>query len=280
MKNIMVFLIGVAGRSGTGKSLFAEFVKDLLVDVGHISLDDYHKYGREERKKLGISPLNPKANNFQLMEEHIKMIKKGMKFKKPVYDHSKGVIVKDAEVFVPKKIVVVEGLLPFYKKSIRDLFDLKIFFDIDEKIEMKWKIERDIKKRNYKKEWDLDLRKIDAKKYVLPQKKFCEINFHVEESDISKKALKTTVEYKKDWFKENFFDFHFVYKPGKYRIELEEAKMVLEGEFEREMFPEIVKRFEKYFIDVKIPIKMNSFTTAQFLVIYQIFLLLKEGGYL
>ncbi len=273
----MVFIIGVAGDSGTGKSQFADLVKDLLKDVSHISLDDYHKYGREERKKLNITPLNPKANDFKTMEEHLKLIKEGTKFKKPIYDHKNGVILKDAEVFYPKKIVVVEGLLPFYKKTMRNYFDVKIFFDIEDKIRMKWKLERDFKKRNYKKEWDLEQRKIDYKKYVEPQKKFSDIILKVEEG---KYGYKTTINYTKAFLSENYFDFTTIYKYKKRMICLDEDKIVLDGVFEREDFPEMVKMFERNIVDVRIPMKMNSFTAAQFIIIYQLFLTMKEGGVL
>lgn len=64
-KSRRVYIIGVAGDSGSGKSTFTSGIKNMLGEdlVATISLDDYHLYGREERASLNITPLNPAAND-------------------------------------------------------------------------------------------------------------------------------------------------------------------------------------------------------------------------
>ncbi|NJM57704.1 MAG: phosphoribulokinase, partial [Synechococcales cyanobacterium RU_4_20] len=69
-----VVLIGVAGDSGCGKSTFLRRLADLFGkdQMTVICLDDYHSLDRKGRKAAGVTALDPKANNFDLMAEQIK----------------------------------------------------------------------------------------------------------------------------------------------------------------------------------------------------------------
>ncbi|MFM7791669.1 MAG: phosphoribulokinase, partial [Microcystis panniformis] len=71
-----VVLIGVAGDSGCGKSTFLRRLTDLFGAefMTVICLDDYHCLDRKQRKEVGVTALNPKANNFDLMYEQIKAL--------------------------------------------------------------------------------------------------------------------------------------------------------------------------------------------------------------
>ncbi len=256
----MCFLIGVAGDSGTGKSKFAELLKCSLKEVGHISLDDYHKYSREERKTLGITPLNPKANDFKLMYKHLKSIKQGKEIIKPVYDHSRGVIIKDAEHFVPKRVVIVEGLLPFYYKRLSKLFDLKIFFDISEELKLRWKIQRDKTQRHYKKEFDLEQRKVDYVKYVLPQKHICDIIFEVFKESNRDITTKIIIQH------EQLFNVFLKVPIHKGTVHITGNEIVLNGRFGKENF----------FLPKSCVSTINSFTAGQILLIEHLGKLLGE----
>ena len=109
-----VFVIGVAGDSGSGKTTFtrairAIFGKDL---ISTITTDDYHRYDRQERKKIGITPLVPRANRFDLLEEHLAALKAGRSINKPVYNHDNGTFAPPVP-FSPTKLLIVAGLHPF-----------------------------------------------------------------------------------------------------------------------------------------------------------------------
>ena len=70
------FIIGVAGDSGSGKTTFTRAIRSIFGNnmVTTISLDDYHVLDRDERKRTGITPLSPEANNFSLLEEHVALL--------------------------------------------------------------------------------------------------------------------------------------------------------------------------------------------------------------
>lgn len=166
----MAKLIGIAGDSGTGKTTIArQLAKYLGAKI--IALDDYHRYGREERKKMGISPLNPKANDFELMHGNLKALKSGKKIIKPIYDHKKGKAMAGTERVTPAKFIIAEGLMPFRTKKLRELVDFRVFVEPNKELQIIWKLKRDSKKRNYKEQFDFVERIGDFKSFVLPQKK-------------------------------------------------------------------------------------------------------------
>ena len=57
-------VLGIVGDSAAGKSTITRGLVELLGEdrVTHICADDYHKYDRVERARLGITPLHPDCN--------------------------------------------------------------------------------------------------------------------------------------------------------------------------------------------------------------------------
>ncbi|MDV4342564.1 phosphoribulokinase [Methanoculleus sp. YWC-01] len=173
-----VFVIGVAGDSGSGKTTFTRAIREIFGQdlVSTITIDDYHKYDRRERKNLGITPLVPEANRFDLLEEHLAELKAGRPIEKPVYNHDNGMF--DPPVpFSPTKILILEGLHPFITPTLRDLIDFKLYVDPDPAVKRAWKIKRDVERRGYSPdavEKEMEERKPDYERYVAPQCQFAD----------------------------------------------------------------------------------------------------------
>ena len=91
-------------------------------------LDDYHGLDRRERKLIGVTALDPQANNFALMENQLLALKRGNPIMKPVYDHSDGTFGPPEEV-EPKEVVIVHVLHPFLVPGVRGLVDLNVWLD-------------------------------------------------------------------------------------------------------------------------------------------------------
>jgi phosphoribulokinase len=58
-----------------------------------------------------MTALDPSANDFDLMYEHVRAIKEGRAVDKPVYNHVTGRL-DPPERIAPPKILVLEGLHP------------------------------------------------------------------------------------------------------------------------------------------------------------------------
>ncbi|WP_457550190.1 phosphoribulokinase [Archaeoglobus sp.] len=200
-----VFIIGIAGDSGSGKTTFANGIKRMFGEdiVSHITLDDYHVYDREMRERLGITPLYPSANNLKLVETHLYMLKKGERIKKPTYDHKTGTF-GEWEDFEPTPIVIVEGLHTLYD-GIRDYIDFKIFVDPARYIKRLWKIRRDVEERGYNREKVIEeiiRREPDYKRYIDFQKIYADIVIKILPSSIqSTERIKYLVDSREEVYK-------------------------------------------------------------------------------
>lgn len=178
-----VTIVGICGDSGAGKSTYAEALRELLGDerVSIISLDDYHSMDRRERNLIGITALHPyKANNLGLLVDHVWALRHGRSIIKPVYDHSTGTFGDPVEV-VPKDIVILEGLHTLYLERLRAALDLRIYFDTDPALRVRWKVRRDSGARGYTPEEvleEIERRRPDVERYIEPQKAYADIVIH------------------------------------------------------------------------------------------------------
>lgn len=149
MKNCI--FIGVAGGSGSGKTTIAHnlvkaFSKE---DAVLVEQDAYYKemknYTLEERAAMNFD--HPDAIEFQMMRDHLLELKNGQGIERPIYNFKTHSREEEKVKIHPSKIVIVEGILIFAVKEIRDLFDVKIFVDTDADEMLLRRIERDIKER-------------------------------------------------------------------------------------------------------------------------------------
>lgn len=123
-------VIGLAADSGCGKSTFMRRLTSVFGGAAEpprggnpdsntlisdtttvICLDDYHSLDRTGRKEKGVTALDPRANNFDLMYEQVKSLKDGVAVEKPIYNHVTG-LLDPPELIKPPKILVIEGLHP------------------------------------------------------------------------------------------------------------------------------------------------------------------------
>ena len=166
--------VGIGGDSGTGKSTLAAGFYTIFGGsrITTLCLDDYHSLDRQERKLLGVTALDPRANDFFRMETQLLDLKRGHSIMMPVYDHRDGTFGEPEEV-VPREVVIVQGLHPFLVPGVRALFDLKVWLDPDEELKHRWKIQRDVAKRGYTPEQvakEIEARQPDMEQYIAPQR--------------------------------------------------------------------------------------------------------------
>jgi len=177
-------MFGLAGDSAAGKTTLARGIEAVVGPerVTRFCVDDYHRFDRQARKELGITPLHPECNYIDIMEQHLELLAMGQPILKPVYDHSTGSFA--APVYMePREFVIVEGLLPLYTRAMRDALDVRVYLDPEEELRRKWKVQRDCAKRGYEPEQvlrEIDAREPDASAYIRPQRAHADIvvRFH------------------------------------------------------------------------------------------------------
>ena len=172
-------MLAIAGDSGTGKTtLTAGLVEALGRDrITSVAADDYHRYDREERKSLPFTPLNPKCNYMDIMDQHFHHLSMGHPILKPIYDHDTGQLGRP-EYVEPAEFVIVEGLLPLYGRRSRASFDIKVYLDPPEEIRIAWKLRRDTSKRGYTEEQvrkELEKREPESAEFIRPQRAHADI---------------------------------------------------------------------------------------------------------
>ncbi len=181
-----VFVFGIAGDSGSGKTTISRGIRRILGEdmVATFSMDDYHSLDRRQRKERNITPLHPDANQFDLLAEHLEALRRNERIDKPVYDHRTGEI-SGTVPFGPAPVIIVEGLHPLYTERLRSQIDFKIFVDPSRAVKRLWKVRRDVGERGYQPEQvmaEILQREPDYKLYVDIQKIYAQIVIKIQDS--------------------------------------------------------------------------------------------------
>lgn len=180
MKDICI--IGIAGGSASGKTTIVNKLKEMFADdVELISHDCYYKahddMPYEERTKLNYD--HPSSFDTDRMIEDIKALKRGETIYRPVYDFSIHNRVPETVKVEPKKVILIEGILIFENKELRDLMDIKIFVDADADERLMRRIVRDMKYRGRTIESIISQYQTTVKpmheEFVEPSKKYADI---------------------------------------------------------------------------------------------------------
>ena len=173
-------VLGVVGDSAAGKTTLTRGVVRVLGGrerVSYISGDDYHRYGRQQRAELGITPLNPAANHLEILGQHLAHLRNREPVLKPTYDHRSGTL-GPPEYVRPNPFVVVEGLLNFHSEELCADHDIRVFLAPPEELRRTWKLTRDCTRRGYTTHEviaELDRREGDVERYIRPQRRLADI---------------------------------------------------------------------------------------------------------
>lgn len=130
-----MLVIGIAGGSGSGKTTVVKSIVNKLGDkVVVIPQDSYYKDSShlpmEERQKINFD--HPDAIDFQLLNDQIKSLKEGNSIEQPIYSYITCSRSKTETLKVnPAEVIIVEGILIFNCKELREQMDIKIFVDAD-----------------------------------------------------------------------------------------------------------------------------------------------------
>jgi len=146
-----MLIIGIAGGTGCGKTTVVDQILKELPEgeVGVISQDSYYRdtshLNLDERIKINFD--HPRSIDFELLEGHLKELKKGNAIDQPVYSFVKHNRTGDTIKTHPRKVMIVEGILILTNQELRDMFDIKIFVHADSDERLIRRLKRDICER-------------------------------------------------------------------------------------------------------------------------------------
>ena len=175
-------VIGIAGGTGSGKTTLMKNIINRFGDVVTVlSHDNYYRrhdeLTYEERCKINYD--EPAALETDLMACHLDLLRKGESIQCPVYDFTQHNRSDETITVIPKRVIIVEGILIFENEPLRDLMDIKIFVDTDADVRLCRRIKRDVNKRGRTLESVLTQYQETVKpmheKYVEPSKRYADI---------------------------------------------------------------------------------------------------------
>lgn len=144
-------IIGVAGGTASGKSTVAEAI---LQRVGreHIAYVQHDAYYRdlshlslEERARMNFD--HPDALETELLVEHLRQLQAGQPIEVPIYDFATYTRTGRTRRIEPRRVVLVEGILIFVDKQLRDMMDIKLYVDTDADMRFIRRLQRDMRER-------------------------------------------------------------------------------------------------------------------------------------
>ena len=175
-------IVGIAGGTASGKTTIVRKIKEKFGDdIVVINHDSYYKahddLSYEDRSRLNYD--HPESFDTDLMIEDVKKLRNNIPIDMPVYDytiHNRS----DATVHVvPKKVIILEGILILENKQLRDLMDIKVFVETDADERLMRRIRRDMVERARSIESILaqyrDTVKPMHEQFVEPSKKYADI---------------------------------------------------------------------------------------------------------
>jgi uridine kinase len=146
-----MLIIGIGGGTGCGKTTVVNQILNELPagEVGIISQDSYYQdtshLTYDQRVKINFD--HPRSIDFELLENHLKELKKGNTIEQPVYSFVQHNRTGDTIVTHPRKVMIVEGILILTNPELRDMFDIKIFVHADSDERLIRRLKRDIAER-------------------------------------------------------------------------------------------------------------------------------------
>jgi uridine kinase len=152
-----MFLVGIAGGSGSGKTTFAKKILQRVSPVENgapqtvalLHQDSYYLATPPNHIKVhGESNFDhPDAFDWPLLREHLAKLKNGEKVDVPIYDFQTSRRTDRFETVGPAQAVLMEGIFTLWDSEIRDLYDVKVFLHVEADIRFIRRLHRDVRER-------------------------------------------------------------------------------------------------------------------------------------
>jgi len=145
-------VIGIAGGTGSGKTTVTQKILERLRVQENVVVIQHDSYYKDLSEYHGLTPdrINfdhPDSLQTSLLVQHIKDLKSEIPVSQPLYNFTTHSRMKETRRLDPPDIIIIEGILIFVEKELRDLMDIKVFVDTDADERLLRRIRRDILER-------------------------------------------------------------------------------------------------------------------------------------
>ncbi len=144
-------LIGVAGGTGSGKTLLAKNIVNQLNSkrVAIVGLDAYYKnldhLPMDARNRRNFD--HPEAFDWPLLKQQVEQFLSGNPLEIPVYDYHTHTRTTETRTFTDVTVAILEGILTLWEPELRDQMAVKIFVDVPADIRFIRRLQRDLQDR-------------------------------------------------------------------------------------------------------------------------------------
>lgn len=176
-------VIGIAGGSGSGKTTVVKAIAQRLKKkVVVIPQDCYYKDSSDlsDEEKRSHNFDHPDAIEWDLLCEQLKELKEGRSIEQPIYSFISCSRSKTETTHIePAEVIIIEGILIFSCKELRDQMDLKLFVDADDDDRLMRVMARDIAERGKDVHWVIERYSRTVKpmylQFIEPSKRYADI---------------------------------------------------------------------------------------------------------
>jgi uridine kinase len=150
-EKVAPIVIGIAGGSGSGKTTVANTILKQIGAhrIAYLPHDAYYRDLADLpfNQRVRVNFDHPDSLESELLIEHIQTLKDWKHVDLPVYDFTHHVRTEKTIRVEPQRVILVEGILIFSERPLRELFDVKIFVDTDADLRFIRRLDRDISER-------------------------------------------------------------------------------------------------------------------------------------
>jgi uridine kinase len=176
-------VIGIAGGSGSGKTTVAQAILNRVGTdkIAYLQHDSYYKdlTGLPPTQRSEINFDHPNSLDNELLIEHIVSLRDLKPVQVPIYDFATDSRTGETFTVMPRKVIIVEGILIFAEPLLRKLFDVKIFVDTDADIRFIRRLHRDITERSRTTEYVIEQYQATVRpmhlEFVEPSKRYADV---------------------------------------------------------------------------------------------------------
>jgi uridine kinase len=147
----MVTVVGIAGGTSSGKTSFAQRLRERLepercLIIAH---DSYYKDGSAlgPEAQAAINYDHPDAYDTSLLAQDLRDLRGERPVPHLSYDHSTYSRRVLPDPLLPRPVIFLEGILVLVEETLRRQMDIKLFIDTDADVRILRRLRRDLKER-------------------------------------------------------------------------------------------------------------------------------------